>query len=132
MWPGRRTRPFYDDMRAQDRAAARRAAHGLDPDYRPPLKARLMRGFIEDGVGVAVRQDPDLFRAAMRAFHMLEPPRAWLGRPATLAKAIGAMARGRKANAPFYPEKAGPDRWEMFAALGLSASADLRRLRAAA
>jgi len=124
--------PFYDDMRDQDRAAARRAAHGLDPDYRPPLRARLMRRFIEDGVGVAVRRDPDLFRAAMRAFHMLEPPRAWLGRPAALAKVGLALVRGRKANADFYPAKVGPDRPDMFAALGLSAEADLRRLKAAA
>ncbi len=124
--------PFYDDMRDQDRAAARRAAHGLDPDYRPPLRARLMRRFIEDGVGVAIRRDPDLFRAAMRAFHMLEPPRAWLNRPAALAKVGLALVRGRKANARFYPAKVGPDRLEMFAALGLSAEADLRRLRAAA
>ena len=124
--------PFYDDMRQQDRSAARRAEHGLDPDYRPPLRARLMRRFIEDGVGVAIRQDPELFRAAMRAFHMLEPPRAWLNRPAALAKIGAALIRGRKANARFHPPKPGPDRLEMFAALGLSAGADLRRLKAAA
>jgi hypothetical protein len=124
--------PFYDDMREQDRGAARRALHGLDADYRPPLRARLMRRFIEDGVGVAVRQDPELFRAAMRAFHMLEPPRAWLNRPTTLAKVAVAMMRGRKANARFYVEKPGPGRLELFAALGLRAEADLERLRAAA
>ncbi len=124
--------PFYDDMRGQDRAAGRRAANGLDPDYQPPWRARLMRRFIEDGVAIAVRQDPELFRAAMRAFHMLEPPRAWLGKPATLAKVLAAMARGRKANAHLYPEKSGPDRLAMFAALGLAAGADLARLKAAA
>jgi len=124
--------PFYDDMRDQDRSAARRAEHGLDPDYRPPLRARLMRRFIEDGVGVAVRQDPELFRAAMRAFHMLDPPRVWLNRPAALAKVAAAMLRGRKANARFYAEKPGPGRLEMFAALGLPAEADRGRLRAAA
>jgi len=124
--------PFYDDMRDQDRGAARRAEHGLDPDYRPRWRARLMRRFLEDGVGVAVRRDPELFRAAMRAFHMLEPPRTWLGRPATLAKVGAALVRGRKANARFYPAKPGPGRLEMFAALRLPAEADLRRLRAAA
>jgi 2-polyprenyl-6-methoxyphenol hydroxylase-like FAD-dependent oxidoreductase len=123
---------FYDDMRDQDRAAARRAAHGLDPDYRAPWRARLMRRFIEDGVGVAVRGDPELFRAAMRAFHMLEPPRVWLGRPAAMAKIGMALVRGRKANARFYPARPGPERLEMFAALGLPAEADLLRLKAAA
>ena len=124
--------PFYDDMRDQDRAAARRAAHGLDPDYRPPLRARLMRRFIEDGVGIAVRQDLELFRAAMRAFHMLDPPRLWLNQPAALAKVGAALVRGRKANAHLYPAKPGPGRLEMFAALGLPPEADLRRLKAAA
>jgi 2-polyprenyl-6-methoxyphenol hydroxylase-like FAD-dependent oxidoreductase len=124
--------PFYNDMRDQDRAAARRARHGLDPDYRPTFRARLMKRFIEDGVSLAVRNDADLFRAAMRSFHMLAPPRAWLGRPATLAKVFAVMARGRKANAHLYPEKPGPDRWAMFAALGLPAGVDLARLKAAA
>ncbi len=124
--------PFYDDMRDQDRAAARRAEHGLDPDYRPNLRARLLKRFIEDGVGVAIREDPELFRAAMRSFHMLAPPRTWLSRPATLAKVVSVMARGRKANAHLYPEKPGPDRWEMFSALGLPADADRARLKAAA
>jgi flavin-dependent dehydrogenase len=124
--------PYFNDMRDQDRAAARRALRGLDRDHRPTLRGRLLRRFIEDGVGVALRQDPALFRAAMRAFHMLEPPRAWLGRPATLAVIALAMARGRKANARFYPEKPGPDRWAMFEALGLAPDADRARLKAAA
>ena len=123
-------RPFYDDMLTQDRAAARRAEHGMDPGYRPPLRARLMRRFVEDGVAIAVRQHPELFRAAMRAFHMLEPPRSWLGKPAAMAKIFAALARGRKANARFYAPKPGPPRTEMFAALGLPAGADLARLRA--
>jgi 2-polyprenyl-6-methoxyphenol hydroxylase-like FAD-dependent oxidoreductase len=124
--------PYFNDMRDQDRAAARRALQGLDRDHRPSLRGRLLRRFIEDGVGVALRQDPALFRAAMRAFHMLEPPRAWLGRPATLAAIALAMARGRKANAKFYPEKPGPGRWAMFEALDLAPDADLARLKAAA
>jgi 2-polyprenyl-6-methoxyphenol hydroxylase-like FAD-dependent oxidoreductase len=123
---------FYNEMRTRDRAAAVRALNGLDPCYRPPVRERLPRWFFEDGVGVAIRQDAGLYRAAMRAFHMLEPPGAWLGRPATLAKAIAALTRGRKANAPHHPPKAGPDRRDMFAALDLPADADLQRLRAAA
>jgi 2-polyprenyl-6-methoxyphenol hydroxylase-like FAD-dependent oxidoreductase len=124
--------PFYDDMRNQDRAAARRALHGLDPDHKPGLRGRLLRRFVEDGVAPAIRQDPDLFRAAMRAFHMLDPPRAWLGRPANLVKVLRTMARGRKANAHLYAEKPGPGRWEMFRLLGLAPDADLQRLREAA
>ncbi len=124
-------RPYYDDMRAQDRSAARRALHGLDPGYRSPWRSRLTRRFLEDGVAIALRRDPDLLRAAMRAFHMLEPPRAWLTRRATLAKVLATWARGRRANAAYYAQKSGPGRAEMFTHLGLPAGADLARLRAA-
>jgi len=122
-------RPFYEDMLTQDRGAARRAEQGLDPDHRPSLRGRLMRRFLEDGVSVAVREHPELFRAAMRAFHMLEPPRAWLGKPSALIKVFVALARGRRANARFYAPKAGPARSEMFAALDLPAAGNLERLR---
>jgi 2-polyprenyl-6-methoxyphenol hydroxylase-like FAD-dependent oxidoreductase len=118
-------KPFYDDMRDQDRAAARRARRGIEPGRRAPLRARLMRRFIEDGLMIALRQDQDLLREAMRAFHMLAPPRAWLARPRNLAKVMGVWARGRRANARFYAEPPGPGRAEMLAALGLPARATL-------
>jgi flavin-dependent dehydrogenase len=124
--------PYYDDMRAQDRSAARRARNGLDPAYRPSWRGRLMRGFLEDGLAIALRRDADLLREAMRGFHMLAPPRAWLTRPAVIAKVLATWARGRRANARFYAEKPGPGRAEMFAHLGLPPEADLQRLRAAA
>jgi hypothetical protein len=123
---------YYDDMRVQDRSAARRARNGLDPAYRPSWRARLMRGFLEDGLAIALRRDAGLLRDAMRGFHMLAPPRAWLGRPAVLAKVLAVWARGRRANARFYAEKPGPGRAEMFAHLGLPAEADLERLRSTA
>jgi 2-polyprenyl-6-methoxyphenol hydroxylase-like FAD-dependent oxidoreductase len=116
-------RPFYDDMLKQDRNAARRAEHGLDPNYRPSLRGRLLRRFIEDGVTVAVRQHPELFRAAMRGFHMLDDPGKWLRKPSAMAKVFAALARGRKANARFYAPKPGPDRQEMFEVLGLPVQA---------
>jgi hypothetical protein len=124
-------RPFFDDMRQQDRAAARRALRGLNPSYRPSLRTRLLRGFIEDGLAIALRRDIDLLREAMRAFHMLAPPRAWLNRPATLARVMATWARGRRANAKYYAEKPGPPRGEMFSRLNLPVDADLQRLRAA-
>jgi flavin-dependent dehydrogenase len=124
-------RPYYDDMVQQDRGAARRAAQGLDPAYRPSFRARLIRGFVEDGVTIAIRTDIALMRAAMRAFHMLAPPRDWFVRPATLIKILAVWARGRKANAKFYPATPGPPRPELFALLGLSTTADLERIRMA-
>ena len=123
---------FYADMVEQDRAAAKRAAAGLDPQHKPSWRGRLLRGFQEDGVAIAVRQDVGMLREAMRAFHMLEAPRAWLRKPGNLVKILAVWARGRRANAALYAAKPGPDRATMFAALGLDADADRVRVRAAA
>ncbi|HZL00807.1 MAG TPA: FAD-dependent oxidoreductase, partial [Caulobacteraceae bacterium] len=120
-------RPYHDDMAQQDRGAARRALHGLDPAWKPSWRGRLTRSFLEDGVAIAVRRDIGLMRAALRGFHMLAPPRAWLTRPAAMATILATWARGREANARFYAEKPGPPRAEMFAALGLSVTEDLMR-----
>ena len=114
-------RPYFEDMRAQDRNAIRRAGHALDPDYRAPLRARILQSFVGDGVGVAVRADVDLLREAMREFNMVDPPRAWLRRPENMLKVVGRWARGRTANARYYPPPLGPKRAEMMAALGLDA-----------
>lgn len=120
-------RVFYDDMAAQDRAAARRALKGLGPHAPPSWRARMAASFARDGVGAAVRGDPDLLRQALRAFHMLDPPNAWARRPATVAKAAAAWiasAVSRKDR----PPPAGPRRSQLFAELGLSPTADFERL----
>ena len=117
-------RPYFEDMRDQDRAAIRRAARALDPDYRAPLRSRMLQSFIGDGVGVAVRADVDLLREAMRAFNMVDPPRAWLRRPENMLKVVGHWARGRSANARYYPPPLGPERSEMMAVLGLDAAGE--------
>ncbi|MFI4935417.1 MAG: FAD-dependent oxidoreductase [Caulobacterales bacterium] len=127
----RALRPYYDDMADQDRSAARRALKGLDPDYRPSLRSRLAASFALDGLGIAVRTDVDLLREALRAFHMLDPPRDWVRRPSTIAKALAVWARGRAANAALAIPKAGPDRAEMFKLLDLPTLADFERLKAA-
>jgi 2-polyprenyl-6-methoxyphenol hydroxylase-like FAD-dependent oxidoreductase len=123
-------KPFYDNMLDQDRAAIRRARQALTPAYRPSLRSKMLKSFLEDGVGVAVRTDPDLLRAAMRGFHMLEHPSAWLKRPENFAKVMGYWARGKTRNAPAYPPKPGPDREPLMRAVGLSPEADIERLKA--
>ncbi len=125
-------KPYYLDMLNQDRSAIRKARNTLTQEHRPSLKARLMRSFVEDGVAIAVRSDTDLLRAALRGFHMLEDPSAWLKRPANLARVLGYWMRGKKANAAAYPPKLGPDRDEMMRALGLSPELDIARLKEAA
>ncbi|HEY8617712.1 NAD(P)/FAD-dependent oxidoreductase [Phenylobacterium sp.] len=124
-------RPYYDVMRDTDRQGIRRARRAMQPAYQPSLRARLTRSFVEDGVTVALRSDPDLMRAFLRGFHMLEHPQAWLKRPENLARVLGYWARGRRRNAEAYRPPAGPGRREMLERLGLSPDADPRRLAAA-
>lgn len=121
----RELKPFYATMRDQDRSAIRRARQVLTPGYRPSLKSRLAKSFLEDGVNIAVRSDPDLLREALRGFHMLEHPSAWLKKPGNLAKVLFYWARGRRQNAEAYPPKPGPDRADLMRAVGLSPEADM-------
>ena len=117
--------PYFKNMRDQDRSAIKRSEQILTPDYRPRLKARLAKRFIEDAVGPAMRYDIGLLREAMRAFHMFEDPGAWLKRPKNMMRILYYWARGRNRNAAAYPPKPGPDRAAMMQRLGLSAEADV-------
>ncbi|WP_293906280.1 FAD-dependent oxidoreductase [Phenylobacterium sp.] len=128
----RELRPYYDVMKDLDRGAIRRARAALLPRAKPSARAKLMRSFMEDGVVIAMREDVDLLRAFLRGFHMLEHPQAWLKRPANLARIARVWARGKKRNADLYPPKGGPEREQMLAALGVSATADVERVRAEA
>ncbi len=122
----------FETMRDQDRAAMRRARNALDPTYSPPLRAKVMKSFIDDGVRIAVRSEIDLLRAALRDFHMLEPPGRWMRKPSNAAKVIKWWARGKRRNAELYPPPVGPERAEMMAALGIDAEADIMRVQTAA
>jgi 2-polyprenyl-6-methoxyphenol hydroxylase-like FAD-dependent oxidoreductase len=117
--------PFYTLMNRQDRTAIRRARAALTPGYKPSLKSQLAKSFAEDAVAIALRYETDLLRQAMRGFHMLEHPEAWIKRPANLARILMYWARGRKRNAAAYPPKPGPDREDMMRALGLDPQADI-------
>jgi 2-polyprenyl-6-methoxyphenol hydroxylase-like FAD-dependent oxidoreductase len=125
-------RPFYDDMTAQDRSAARRALRGLDPDYRPSRRSRLATSFALEGIGAAVRQDPALLRQALASFHMVAAPNEWAKKPSTLGRAAGVWLASRLRRDPTRPGATGPKRAELFARLDLPLRADLDRVRAAA
>lgn len=79
----------------------------------------MIASFIVDGAGVAVRDDLPAFRAVMRAFHMIDPPRAWLREPRHIGTVLKTWARGKKRNAHLYPQKLGPGRAEMLELLGI-------------
>ena len=127
----RELRPYDKVMRQADRSAIRRARAALLPDATPSVRAKLASSFLNDGVAIAMREDVELLRAFLRGFHMLESPDAWLKHPANLARIARVWARGKARNADLYPPKAGPGRDEMFAAVGVSATADVDRIRAA-
>jgi 2-polyprenyl-6-methoxyphenol hydroxylase-like FAD-dependent oxidoreductase len=121
----RELRPYFDTMRQQDRSAMRRARRLLQPPRPETLRGRMIRSFVDDGVTIALRRDTGLLRAALRGFHMLEHPNAWLMRPANLARVLLVWLRGRKANAAWYPPPPGPDRSTMLCALGLDPAKDM-------
>jgi flavin-dependent dehydrogenase len=125
-------RPYYVNQRTQDRAAIKRARRALTPAYRRGFRAKVLEGFFEDGVRIALRSDIGLLRHAMRGFHMLEHPDKWLGKPKNFVKVLGYWMRGRKRNAAAYPPKAGPDRADMMQALALDSQADINRIAEAA
>ena len=60
---------------------------------------------------------------ALRDFHMIDPPGAWIRKPANLARIMRWWSRGKARNADLYPPPPGPGRAEMFAALGLDSDA---------
>ncbi|HUO93981.1 MAG TPA: hypothetical protein VMU22_13720 [Rhizomicrobium sp.] len=114
-------RPYYDAMVKQDLQSIRRALHERDPDYRPRLKARIMKSFVEDAIAPATRGDLKVHRASSRAFHMFGDPVAWLKDPAILARIlkIWATPKAKKRAGQLYPPRLGPGRHEMLAAIGL-------------
>ncbi len=110
-------------MVSLDLQAIRRAQHERDPNYKPGLRARLMKSFAEDGLLPAQRGDIEVSRAMTRIFHMLDEPVAFLKRPGIVARIlrVWAMPKDQKKSRDFYPPKFGPERSEMFARLGLVA-----------
>ncbi len=103
--------PFYRASLAADRDAARKA-EGRAPDG---LRARLAARFFEDGVGVAVRCDPVVYRAFVRMMNMLETPEQAFSHPRVVWRALRVWLRGKRRNAACAVPP-GPDREAVLAA----------------
>ncbi|MBI1239771.1 MAG: FAD-binding protein [Alphaproteobacteria bacterium] len=112
-------RGHWESMMQQDLAAIRRAEAAQNPNYRPSLRARILRSFVEDAIGPATRGDLAVLRAMMRPFHMLEAPDRWLRRPAILARVLWVWMQPKALKKRFYHDNLGPNRERMFAALGI-------------
>jgi 2-polyprenyl-6-methoxyphenol hydroxylase-like FAD-dependent oxidoreductase len=128
----RTLRPFYDAMAKIDADAITRAARALDPFYRPRLKARLAKSFSDDAIGPAIRGEIRLLRAYLRAFHMIDPPAAWLKRPRNAMTILSYWLRPKSAKAHLYLPPLGPDRGALLAQLDLPLTVDPERSTAAA
>jgi 2-polyprenyl-6-methoxyphenol hydroxylase-like FAD-dependent oxidoreductase len=115
-------RPFYETMVKQDLQAIKRAEYERDPSYRPRLKARIAKSFVEDALIPATRGDLEVSRASSHAFHMTAHPVDWLKRPSILARLIKiwAMPKSMKRARNYYPPSFGPVRSEMLARLGIA------------
>lgn len=120
--------PFYLNQRRQDRAAIKEARRALTPGQRPRWRTRLTKSFIKDGIEIAIRSDTKLLRAALRGFHMLEQPDAWLRRPRNLAGVLYYWARGKRRNAAAYRPDPGPEREAMLRSLQINYQADIDRI----
>jgi 2-polyprenyl-6-methoxyphenol hydroxylase-like FAD-dependent oxidoreductase len=103
--------PFYRASLVADRDATRKA-EGRAPRG---LRARLVSRFFEDGVGVAVRCDPVVYRAFVRMMNMIETPEEAFSQPRVLLHALRVWLRGKRRNA-VYALPPAPDRDAVLAA----------------
>ncbi|HEY8948858.1 MAG TPA: hypothetical protein VIM56_08230 [Rhizomicrobium sp.] len=116
-------RPYFDSMVKLDLQAIRRAQNERNPNYKPRLKARIMKSFADDALMPAQRAHVAVSRAMSRVFHMLDEPTAFMKRPEIVARILAtwAMPKSIKEARDYYPPKMGPERDEMFARLNIAA-----------
>lgn len=97
--------PFFRASVIADRDAVRKAEGRRSRRWSNRIRQR----FFEDGVAVATRCDPVVFRAFVRMFNMLETPEQAFGKPNVFFRSLWVLLRGRRRNQPYaLPEP--PDR----------------------
>jgi 2-polyprenyl-6-methoxyphenol hydroxylase-like FAD-dependent oxidoreductase len=106
----REIEPFYRASLLADREAIRKAEHRQPRSWR----ARLQQRFFEEGVAVAMRCDPVVFRSFVRMMNMVETPEQAFGHPQVIWRSLRVWLRGKRRNRP-YLVPPGPDRAEVLA-----------------
>ncbi|HSP97622.1 MAG TPA: FAD-dependent oxidoreductase [Candidatus Dormibacteraeota bacterium] len=86
--------PFYRASILADREAVRKAEGRQPRRWSGRLRAR----FFDEGVAIATRCDPVVFRAFVRMFNMLETPEQAFGNPRVLWRSLRVMLRGARRN----------------------------------
>ena len=101
----RELEPFYRASVIADRDAVRKA----EGRRSKRLSNRLRQRFFDEGVALATRCDPVVFRAFIRMMNMLETPEKAFGHPGVIARSLWVLARQshyrRKYGAPAPPER---------------------------
>jgi 2-polyprenyl-6-methoxyphenol hydroxylase-like FAD-dependent oxidoreductase len=106
--------PWYRAAVGQDRMDRLAAGHdGSDPAAAGGEEA-FMRSILREGLFPAVRTDPVVFRAFLRAFNLLQPPEALMQDPDVLGRVM-AVWQERDQRPPEAP--LGPGRDELLALL---------------
>jgi 2-polyprenyl-6-methoxyphenol hydroxylase-like FAD-dependent oxidoreductase len=113
---GRALDAHPDDASAAALALARQSREAIEPFYRASVVAdrdavrkaegrrprrigdRLRQRFFEDGVIVATRCDPVVFRAFLRMFNMLESPERAFGSRQVVWRSLRVLMRGKRRN----------------------------------
>jgi hypothetical protein len=103
----RQLRPFWDAAARADERTLRGGLRHLpltDPSRALLALAEDAFGFLlERGILPATRVDPVIFRALLRAFHMLETPESIITNPIVLARALPVLRRVLRGDAPPPP-----------------------------
>jgi flavin-dependent dehydrogenase len=102
--------PFFRASVIADRDAVRKAEGRTSRR----LSIRLRQRFFEDGVAVATRCDPVVFRAFIRMMNMFETPEEAFGRINVMLRSLWVLLRGRRYNRR-YALPPPPDRDETLA-----------------
>ena len=117
----RELRPMFDASVRQDKRSVGRFKELMrtSKPQRPKSLRQWLSLALEDAVGAAAREHLHVARGALRSFHLLEPPGAFLSRWDVRLTLLRYLLRGRKRNAAKRPKR-GPERLEMHRSLDLA------------
>lgn len=93
----REIEPFYKASVIADRDAVRKAEGRRHRRFADRLRAN----YIENGLIIATRCDPVVFRAFVRMFNMIETPEVAFGRRDVAWRSLKVWLRGKRRNRPY-------------------------------
>jgi len=119
--------PFYRASVIADRDAVRRAEGQVPKQWQNRLRAR----FFRDGMTLALRHDPVVYRAFLRMMNMIETPGEAFARPEVALRCLWFLAWGDHYRA-MDPDPTGPERINAIERCEAAAAVSPRRKPASA